>query len=135
MYFWDRCYLLPPLANQEIFCNKPRTLLSSLYVHLTQCVELLSKYLEANFKHLPWKELATDASFLVLSSVNNYLSIYVFATSVGCEIIYVGTTKLRNNPYIRATVTCTINLIVKETSMFRLEMWMLSFLEGSKYLT
>ena len=50
----------------------------SLYVHLTQCVELLSKHLEANIKHLLGMDLATDAIFLVLSSVNNYLSIYVY---------------------------------------------------------
>ena len=50
----------------------------SLYVHLTQCVELLSKHLEENIKHLLGMDLATDAIFLVLSSVNNYLSIYVY---------------------------------------------------------
>ena len=40
--------------------------------------KLLSKYLEANFKHLLEMELTTDVIFLVLSSVNNDLSIYVF---------------------------------------------------------
>ena len=80
-------------------------------------------------------KLATDAIFLVLSSVNNDLFIYVFAINMGCEIIYVGTTELKNIPYISARVTCTINLSVKETLIPRLNIWMLSFLEGSKYLT
>ena len=80
-------------------------------------------------------ELATDAIFLVLSSVNNGLFIYVFATSVGCEIIYVGTTELKNILYISARVTCTINASAKETWILRLKIWMLSFLEGSKHLT
>ena len=40
--------------------------------------KLLSKCLEANFKHLLQMELATDVIFLVLSSVNNDLSLYVF---------------------------------------------------------
>ena len=127
-------FFLSPSAHQEIFCNKPRTLLSSLYVHSTQCVEVLSKYLEANFKHLLEIELAIDAIFLVLSSVNNDLFIYAFATFVGFEIIYVGATELKNIAYISGKVTCTINLSVKETWMLRLKIWMLSFLEGSKYL-
>ena len=96
-----------------MFCNKLIILLSSLYVQLTQCVELLSKHLEANFKHLRGMELATDSIFLLLLSVNNDLFLYVFATSVGSEIIYVGTTVLKNIPYISARVTCTINLSVK----------------------
>ena len=37
-------------------------------------------------------ELVTEVIFLVLSSVNNDLSIYVFARDVDCEIRYVGTT-------------------------------------------
>ena len=40
-----------------------------------------------------------------------------------------------NIPYIRAKVTCRINLSVKETWMLRLKIWMLSFLEGSKCQT
>ena len=35
-------------------------------------------------------ELATDVIFLFLSSVNNDLPLYVFATGMGCEIRYVG---------------------------------------------
>ena len=124
-----------PLAHQEIFYNKLRTLLSSLYVHLTQCPKLLSKFLEANFKDLLGMELATDVTFLVPSSVNNDLSLYVFVTSMGCEIRYVRTTELKNIAYISARATCTIDLCVKETSMLRLKIWMLSFLEESKYLT
>ena len=54
---------------------------------------------------------------------------------MGCEIRYVGTTKLKYIPYISARATCTINFSVKETSMLRLNIWMLSFLEESKYLT
>ena len=80
-------------------------------------------------------ELVTDAIFLFLSSVNNDLSIYVFAASVGHEIRYVGTTELKNIPYISARATYTISFSVKETSMLRLKMWVLSFLEESKYLT
>ena len=78
-------------------------------------------------------ELATDVTFLCVSSVNNVLFIYVFVTSVGCEIRYVGTTEWKNIPYISASVICTINF--KETWVLRLKIWMFSFLEGSKYLT
>ena len=60
-------------------------------------------------------ELATDVNFLVLSTVNNDLSIYVFAKSVSSEIRYVGTTGLKNVPYISAKATCTITFSVKET--------------------
>ena len=45
-------------------------------------------------------ELTTDVNFLVLSSVNNNLFLYVLATSMICEIRYVGTGKLKNIPYI-----------------------------------
>ena len=109
-----------------MFCNKPRTLLSSLYVHLTQCVELLSKHLEENFKHLLGVELITDVVFLVFSSENNGLTIYVFATGLDCK------TRLKNVPYLSSKATCTMNLNVKETSMLRLKIGMLSFLEESK---
>ena len=78
-------------------------------------------------------ELVTEIIFLVLSSVNNDLSIYVFARDVDCEIRYVGTTELKNIPYIRAT--CTTNFSVKETLMLGLKIWMFSFMEESKYLT
>ena len=109
-----------------MFCNKPRTLLSSLYVHLTQCVELLSKQLEENFKHLLGMELITDVVFLVFSSENNGLTIYVFTTGLDCK------TRLKNVPYLSSKATCTMNLNVKETSMLRLKIEMLSFLEESK---
>ena len=79
--------------------------------------------------------LATDVIFLVLSSVNNDLHIYVFATGVGCEITYVGSTELNNVPYISAKVTWTISFSDKETWMLRLKIWMLKFLGVSKYLT
>ena len=75
---WNRCCSLPTLAHQEFFCNKPRTLLSSLYVHLTQCAKLLCKHLEANLKHLLGMELATDVIFLVLlPEIMIYLFIYL----------------------------------------------------------
>ena len=60
--------------------------------------------------------------------------IYLFAASVGCEIIYVGSAELKNIPYISARVTYTNNLSVKETWMLRLKIWMLRLLEGSKHL-
>ena len=125
----------PPLAHQKNFYNKLRTLLSSLYVHLIQCPKLLSKHLEVNFKHLLGMELTADVIFLVPSSLKNDLSLYVFVASMGCEIRYVGTTEQKNITYISARATCTINFSVKETSMLRLKIWMLSFLEESKYLT
>ena len=127
--------LVTTFSKPKISCNKPRTLLSSLYVHSTQCVKLLSKHLETNFKHLLGMELVTDVVFLVLSSENNDLTIYVFATGVGCEIRYVGTTELKNIPYLSGRATCTINFSVKENSMLRLKIWMLSFLKESKYIT
>ena len=125
----------PPLGNQEILCNKPRTLLSSLYVHFTKCTKLLSKHLGANCKHLLGMELVTDIIFLVVSSANNDLTIYVFATGVGCEIRYVGTTELNNIPYLSRRANCTINFSVREISMPRLKFSMLSFLKESKYIT
>ena len=73
-------------------------------------------------------ELATDVIILVLSSVNNNLFVYVLARGVGCKITCVGITKLNNFPYISAKGTCTINFSDKE-------IWMLSLVEGSKYLT
>ena len=126
-FCWHRCCLWPPC------CNKPRTLLSSPYIHLTECAKLLCKHLEENFKHLLGMELAADVIFLVLSSVKNDLCIYVFATGVGCEIRYVDSTELKDIPYISARATCVIKFSVKETSMLRLKIWMLSFLEESTY--
>ena len=43
-----------------------------MYVHLTQCVELGPKHLEAN---ITWNNVIFDVIFLFLSSVNNYLFI------------------------------------------------------------
>ena len=60
-------------------------------------------------------EFATDVTFLVLSSVNNDLIIYVFATGVGCQTTNVGSTELSNVPYVSAMVTCMINFCDKET--------------------
>ena len=80
-------------------------------------------------------ELVTDIIFLVLSSANNDLTIYVFATGVGCEIRYVGTTELNNIPYLSRRANCTINFSVREISMPRLKFSMLSFLKESKYIT
>ena len=53
-------------------------------------------------------ELVTDAIFLALSLANNDLTIYVFATGVGCEIRYVGTTELKNTPYLGLPVQSTL---------------------------
>ena len=39
---------------------------------------------------------------MVFSSENIDLFIYVFVTGVGCEIRYIGTTEMKNIPYIRA---------------------------------
>ena len=80
----SRCCLWPPYPHLEMFCNKLRTLLSFLYVYSIHCVKLLSKHLEANFKHLLGMEFANDVIFLVLSSVNNDLIIYVFDTGADC---------------------------------------------------
>ena len=127
--------LVTTFSRPKMFCNKPRTVLSSLYFHLIRCVKLLSKYLEANLKHLLGMEFVTDVVFLVLSSKYKDLIIYIFATGVGCKIRPVGSTELKNVPYLSSRVACTINVSVKETSMLRLKIWMLSFLEESKYLT
>ena len=88
-----------------------------------------------NFKHLLGQEFANNLIFLVLSSANNDLVIYVFTTGVGCEITYVGSAELNNVPCISAKVTCTINFSDKETWVLRLKSCMISVLKGSKYLT
>ena len=79
--------------------------------------------------------MVPDVGFLVLWSENNDWTIYVFATGVGCKIRSVGSTELKNVPYLSSRAACTINISVKETSMLRLKIWMLSFLEENKYLT
>ena len=101
--------------------SKQRTLLSYLYVHLTQCAKILSKHLEANFKHLLGMELETDVIFLFLTSVNNDLSVYVFATGAGYEIRCVGTTEFKNIQHQSVRATCTINLSFKENWILRLQ--------------
>ena len=53
-------------------------------------------------------DLVTDEIFLALSSANNDLTIYVFATCVGCEMRYAGTTKLKNTPYLGLPVQSTL---------------------------
>ena len=62
--------------------------MNSLYVHLTQHTELLSKPLKPNFKRLLGMELATDVIYFALSSVIDNLFIYVIARDIGCEIKY-----------------------------------------------
>ena len=104
----DKCCLWPSLGHQEMFCNKRKMLLSCLYLHLSQCAKLLSKHHEGNFTHLLGMGLVTDVVFLVLSSANNELIIYVFAAGVGCEIRYVGTTELKNTPYPGVPVQSTL---------------------------
>ena len=112
------------MAHQENFCSKPRTLLSFIYVYLIPCVKLFSKHLEENFKSLLGMELTIDVIFLLLSSVNNDLFIYIFVTSVGCEFRYVGAAELKNIPYVSASVSYTINFSLKETWMLKLKIWM-----------
>ena len=116
-----------------MFCNKPRTFLSFLYVYLIHCVKLLSKHREANFKHLLGTEFAADVIFLVLPSVNNDLIIYVFPTCVDCEVTHLGSTELTKILYISVKVICTSNFSGKESWMLRLNIWMISLLEGIKY--
>ena len=106
-----------------------------MYVHFTQCTKLLSKHLDAKFKNLLGMQFTTDIIFLVYLSIKNYLFIYVFTTGVGFETRYLGTTELTNIPCIRAKVTCTISVRVKETWILKLKICMLNFLEGNKYLT
>ena len=64
-------------------------------------------------------ELVTDVVFLDLSSKNNDVTIYVFATGLGCKIRSVGSTELKNVPYLSSRAACTINIGVKEISMLR----------------
>ena len=65
-------------------------------------------------KRLLGMELATDVIFLILSSVNNDLFIYIFVASVGCEIRYVGAAELKNIPYISASVSLRLTLASKK---------------------
>ena len=76
--------------------------------------------------------LATNVIFLFLSSLNNALHIYVFATGVGCQVTYVGSTELNNVPYISLKVTCMVSFSDKEIWILRLKIWMLKFLGVSK---
>ena len=76
--------------------------------------------------------LATDVIFLFLSSLNNALHIYIFATGVGCQVTYVGSTELNNVPYISLKVTCMVSFSDKEIWILRLKIWMLKFLGVSK---
>ena len=100
--------------------------MSFLYVYSIHYVKILCKHLEANFRRLLGMEIATDVTFLVLLSVNNDSIICVFATGVGCEITYVGSTELNNVPNVKAKVTYTINFSDKETWMLILNIWMIS---------
>ena len=78
-------------------------------------------------------EFAADVIFLVLPSVNNDLIIYVFPTCVGCEVTHLGSTELTKILYISVKVICTSNFSGKESWMLRLNIWMISLLEGIKY--
>ena len=62
-------------------------------------------------------ELVVDVVFLVLSTANNDLNIYLFAADVGCEIRYVSTTELKNIPYLSVRTNSIINVSAKENSM------------------
>ena len=55
-------------SKLKIFCNKPGMLLSSLCVHLTQCVKLILNILRQTLFRM---KLVTNVVFLVLSSENN----------------------------------------------------------------
>ena len=57
--------------------------------------------------------------------------IYFLVTGVGYEIDCVGVTESTDTPYISVRVTCTIKVNIKEN----FKIWMLSFLQRSKYLT
>ena len=57
--------------------------------------------------------------------------IYFLVAGVGYEIECVGATESTDTLYISVRVTCTIKLNIKE----KFKIWMLSFLERSKYLT
>ena len=61
-----------------------------------------------------WNGVGTDVILRVFSSVNNDLSIYLFATGVGCDSRWVGTPELNNISYISARATYTINFSVKK---------------------
>ena len=77
-------------------------------------------------------EFAADVIFLVLSSVNNDLHIYVLSAGVDCEVTYVGTTELKYVPCVSAMVTCAISFSNKETQIKDLD----PQIPGtSKYLT
>ena len=56
-----------------------------------------------------------DVNFLILSSVNNHLHIYVFASGVDCKVTGVGSTELNNVSYISAKVTCAISFKNKKS--------------------
>ena len=91
--------------------------------------QIISKHLEVNFKNLLGMKYVPDVVFLVLWSENNDWTIYVFAAGVGCKIRSVGSTEFRNIPYLSSRATCTINVMVIETLLLRLKIWILSFLE------
>ena len=94
--------------------------------------QIISKHLEVNFKNLLGMKYVPDVVFLVLWSKNNDWTIYVFAAGVGCKIRSVGSTEFRNIPYLSSRATCTINVMVTETLLLRLKIWILSFLEERK---
>ena len=57
--------------------------------------------------------------------------IYVLVTGIGYEIDCVGVIESIDTLYVSVRVTCTIKLNVKEN----FKIWMLSFLQRSKYIT
>ena len=121
------------LSKPKMFC-KPRTLLSSLFVLLTQGVKLLPNILRQTSKiYLEWS--FNWCRFSCSFTRKECWTIYVFATGVGYKIRSVGSTELKNVPYLSYRATCTINVSVKETSMLRLKIWMISLLKESKYIT
>ena len=78
-------------------------------------------------------ELISDLTLQFLSSVNNDLFFFVFffVTGVAREIECVGATESTDIPHVTVRVTCTIKLNIEE----KFKIWMLSFLERSKFIT
>ena len=77
-------------------------------------------------------ELISDLTLQFLSSVNNDLFFFFFfVTGVAREIECVGATESTDISHVTVRVTCTIKLSIEE----KFKIWMLSFLEGSKFIT
>ena len=77
-------------------------------------------------------ELISDLTLQFLSSENNDLFfLFFFVTGVAREIECVGATESTDIRHVTVRVTCTIKLNIEEN----FKIWMLSFLERSKFVT